>query len=179
VANPGDCSCVTFARHSYLFCPGATNWAFARARCREKGTDLAIITSAQENAFLLDHAGGMTRWIGANDRGESGISATLDCSSRCSRPGGSSTEGLWTWVDGPGNKERGAVFCEASPDSSKCPATSGGYANWSANEPTNAGNCTPFAECHEGEDCGALEGASGTWQDNTCGSNLPFICETY
>ncbi|KAK9538101.1 hypothetical protein VZT92_005658 [Zoarces viviparus] len=66
-----SCSC-------YLLSTRSGTWEESRKDCRDKGADLVIIDSLQEQKFLLsiitDHT-----WIGLSDRDE---------------------EGTWKWVDG-------------------------------------------------------------------------------
>jgi hypothetical protein len=54
-------------------------WAMARAQCQAIGGDLAIVTSATENAFLTSLLGANEAFLGGNDL---------------------TTEGAFVWVDG-------------------------------------------------------------------------------
>lgn len=185
IADPGDCTCVTFENHSYLFCPETLNWTKAREACRNKGTDLVVIDHAAENAFLVSQALGMSRWTGANDRGNNGSGTGLGplCDDTCRKPGlGGAQEGIWKWVDPLSGSDRGATFCEVvSNQDPTCAASSGKYTQWAADEPNNvhANKCQyPGDSCDEGEDCGVI-GPSGNWEDTVCSAKLPFICETF
>lgn len=183
IDDVGDCTCQSFNGHGYLFCPQTLSWERARRACRDKGLDLTIIDSAEENAFLAAQAGGKSRWMGANDRGNNGLGASLGplCDETCRKPIGSQ-EGTWKWVNALSDNERGATFCElASSQDPTCVPDSGRYTNWAASEPNNthASKCQyPGDSCDEGEDCGVIT-ASGTWQDNACSASLPFVCETF
>jgi hypothetical protein len=181
--DPGDCACTTFGAHTYLFCPDPKTWVDARAACRAKGSDLVIIESAEENAFVLSKSTGMTRWIGADDRGDDGKGTGLgaDCDATCRAPVGAQ-EGRWTWVNAISGDEHGTPFCAVSSSDATCAASGGAYENWAPNQPDNAhtDKCLyPADPCAEGEDCGALSGSDGTWSDDTCSSKLPYVCETY
>jgi hypothetical protein len=179
--DPGPCSCSEFNGHTYLTCPAAKSWAEARKACKGLGTDLAVIETGQENAHIAAKGGGMTSWIGANDRGEDGTGTGLltGCDATCRKPIGAA-EGTWKWVDTAGGKETGPAFCALSLETNQCPANSGTYANWGAGEPNNTHTekCIyPADPCAEGEDCGAITNG-GTWQDLECKASLPYICET-
>ncbi|KAK2840194.1 hypothetical protein Q5P01_013934 [Channa striata] len=65
------CSC-------YLFSTESGSWTKGRDDCRNRGSDLVVITSAEEQTFLSGFTKEST-WIGLSD-GEK--------------------EGTWTWVDG-------------------------------------------------------------------------------
>lgn len=166
---PTSCTEQTLAGHSYLFCVDKQQWAGARTECRKLGRDLAIIETAEENAFLTTHINGSIHWIGANDRGSNGLGS-------CRKSG---DEGTWRWVNPVSGSDQGTNFCNASSNSSSCNFILGQYMNWSPGEPNND-NCTcyPFAPCDEGEDCAAIS-ASGSWQDQGCRAALPYICESY
>lgn len=179
--NPGKCACSTFGGRSYLMCPDSVSWTEARKRCKALGTDLAVIDSPEENAHIVAKAGGMTRWMGAHDRGDNGVGTSLGpaCDATCRKPI-NAAEGTWKWIDPVGGGESGATFCTLSTETNQCPASVGKYANWAAGEPNNVHEkkCQyPADECAEGEDCAAI-GGSGTWQDAECKVSLPFVCET-
>jgi hypothetical protein len=172
-----NCTCAQYNNHSYLFCPDAVDWAGARERCRAQMGDLVVIDTAEENAFIQSQSGA-SRWIGANDRGQNGHPGFSDgCPGKCNKPT-MADEGVWKWVNAAGNNERGATFCEASEDSSRCGAS--GYMNWAPNEPNNADGfgCIPYTACGVGEDCAVMVG-DGTWQDVSCDVQQAFICESF
>ncbi|XP_074484216.1 C-type lectin domain family 4 member M-like isoform X2 [Sebastes fasciatus] len=69
------------------------SWDDSRRVCRQRGADLVIINSRQEQAFLTGFT--MQAWVGMTDREE---------------------EGTWVWVDGtPVNKD-GLIWAPGQPD---------------------------------------------------------------
>ncbi len=70
---------VTWNGHIYAFYETYRSWTTAKDMCEQLGGHLATITSAEEQAFLQNHAEGKGYWIGATDEKE---------------------EGQWEWVTG-------------------------------------------------------------------------------
>ncbi|KAK2840189.1 hypothetical protein Q5P01_013929 [Channa striata] len=67
-----------FKSSCYLLSTESGSWTKARDDCRNRGSDLVVITSAEEQTFLLEFTKEET-WIGLNDQ---------------------DAEGTWTWIDG-------------------------------------------------------------------------------
>ncbi|XP_075968444.1 CD209 antigen-like [Anarhichas minor] len=63
----------------YLLSNKSGSWEESRKDCRDKGADLVIIDSLQEQKFILSIVDTIYTWIGLSDRDE---------------------EGTWKWVDG-------------------------------------------------------------------------------
>ncbi|XP_075960961.1 C-type lectin domain family 4 member E-like [Anarhichas minor] len=79
-----SCSC-------YLLSTRSGSWEESRKDCRDKGADLVIIDSLQEQKFIKSIVTDRT-WIGLSDRDE---------------------EGTWRWVDGTPLTE---AYWEVPPD---------------------------------------------------------------
>ncbi|MBM4354955.1 MAG: C-type lectin domain-containing protein [Deltaproteobacteria bacterium] len=58
------CQALPFNGHVYYFCNANRTWGDARNWCKDQGTHLASISSAEEQAFLAAHLGGVSNWIG-------------------------------------------------------------------------------------------------------------------
>ena len=57
--------------YSYFTSTGI-NWADARLQCIARSSDIATITSLEENSLLLSLTSGSNCWIGINDRDNEG-----------------------------------------------------------------------------------------------------------
>ena len=152
---------------------------------------LVSIESAPENDFVQVHAGGVDRWIGANDLGQSdfnmfaGLSADLSMGLRlgvdagCKRIEGELGEGNWYWASKTTDHSNGTPLCALANASAKaCAAPAGQYQHWRANQPSNAG-CLCAGICTTGEDCGLMHATDGSWDDQSCSFGLAaFVCES-
>jgi len=71
------------------------------------------------------------------------------------------TEGEWRRADG-------VIFWRGGANGA---AVDGNYANWEAGQPSDAGKAS------ESEDCLTIGIAAGTWNDMSCDTALPYVCE--
>ena len=73
-----DFVCSTAAAPAYTFVRARRSWADARADCQSRGSDLATITTVEENAAAFAAVtagggyinGGVGTWIGLNDQAQ-------------------------------------------------------------------------------------------------------------
>jgi Lectin C-type domain len=185
------CTAQRFQDHDYMFCGESLGWNAARRKCRSFGMGLVSIESAAENAFVRSHAGGVDRWIGANDLGQSdfnlfaSLSADLSSGLRlgqdasCTRIQGDLGEGSWYWASKTTDYSNGAPLCAfATASATTCTAQEGQYQNWRADQPSNAG-CICAGLCAPGEDCGLMRAADGSWDDQSCSFvYAAYVCES-
>jgi hypothetical protein len=68
------------------------------------------------------------------------------------------TEGEWRWADG-------ITFWRAGD------AVAGRYTNWGDGKPNDSSSTT------EAEDCLTFDLSDGTWDDMSCETELPYVCE--
>ncbi|KAM9450006.1 uncharacterized protein Hap1MRO34_022484 [Clarias gariepinus] len=71
--------CFSFSSSLYFMSNEKKNWTESRQDCRDKGADLVIINSREEQESIVKQLGSFLVWIGLSDR---------------------ETQGEWKWVDG-------------------------------------------------------------------------------
>ncbi|XP_053335978.1 CD209 antigen-like protein C isoform X2 [Clarias gariepinus] len=71
--------CFSFNSSIYFVSNELKNWTESRQNCRDKGADLVIINSKEEQEFMVKQLGSFLVWIGLSK---------------------SDTQGEWKWVDG-------------------------------------------------------------------------------
>jgi hypothetical protein len=114
--SPPDTNCqgAVLAGTDYWFCTNDVTWEDARDRCRtQPGVDLASVTSAATNKFVVDRLK-KTSWLGGNDR---------------------RSEGEWRWAERP--SDDGALFWLGDEKGKKA---FGAYANFQQTEPDDTVN---------------------------------------
>ncbi|XP_075907454.1 CD209 antigen-like protein B [Nelusetta ayraudi] len=84
---------LLFASRCYYVSSQRTNWADSRRDCRRRGSDLVIIETRLEQAFLTGFAA--AAWVGMTDRRR---------------------EGTWVWVDGTLVDRRQLQWALGQPD---------------------------------------------------------------
>jgi len=156
--------CAGFALdgHGYMFCSDSVVRNDAAARCEAEGMHLAWIETAQENAFLVTaiqvanvpaaQEPEILTYIGGSDAAD---------------------EGVWIWR-GNGAITDSFQFWQGQAADNGGQAVAGSFANWSPTEPNNTDddeNCAVMSVL------GNNNREPGNWDDRTCASALPFVCE--
>ncbi|XP_067442036.1 CD209 antigen-like protein E [Thunnus thynnus] len=101
--------CKSFNNSFYYISSKTKNWEESRQDCKDRGADLVIINSKEEQAFISSY---YYHWIGLNDREE---------------------EGTWKWVDGSVLNSTGFWRSEPSGQVKHCVSTSNReLSNWNA-----------------------------------------------
>jgi hypothetical protein len=162
-ACPEDCQGFALKGRGYMYCAVEVAQATALARCSAQGMRLAWIETAEENAQIVanivaaplprpDDDAELLTYIGGSD---------------------AASEGVWRWV-GTDSIPDGVQFWQGTSADTGGQAVGGAFANWAPTEPNDTdGN----------EDCAALSaiGANnrepGNWDDRSCDTEFPFVCE--
>jgi hypothetical protein len=157
-------TCAGFALdgHGYMFCSDSVVREDAAARCQAEGMHLAWIETSQENTLLV------SRIRAAN------VPASQEPEILTYIGGSDSvTEGAWIWRGG-GTIPDSFQYWQGQSADDGGEAVAGAFANWSPTEPNDT---------DDDEDCAVMSVLGnnnrepGNWDDRSCGSELPFVCE--
>jgi hypothetical protein len=156
------CAGFVLDGHGYMFCSDSVVREAAAVRCEAQGMHLAWIETPEENASLV------TR-IQAADVPASQEPEIL------TYLGGSDadSEGVWVWRGGGAIPDSFQFWQGQAADSGGQPVA-GSFANWSPTEPNNTDgdeNCAVMSVL------GNNNREPGNWDDRSCDSELPFVCE--
>jgi len=161
-ACAGTCAGFALDGRGYMFCSDSVVGDAAAARCQAQGMHLAWIETAQENALLVSRIRAAD--VPASDEPE--ILTYI---------GGSDavTEDTWIWRGG-GTIPDSFQFWQGRAADDGGRAVAGAFANWSPTEPNDT---------DDDEDCAVMSVLGnnnrepGNWDDRSCNSELPFVCE--
>ncbi|HVZ30788.1 MAG TPA: C-type lectin domain-containing protein, partial [Polyangiaceae bacterium] len=158
-----DCQGFALKGRGYMYCAVELNQATALARCSAQGMRLAWIETAEENAQIVANI----------------VAAPLprpdDDAELLTFIGGSDavSEGVWRWV-GTESIPDGAQFWQGTSADTGGQAIGGAFANWAPSEPNDTdGN----EDCAAVSAIGANNREPGNWDDRSCDTELPFVCE--
>lgn len=162
--------------HYYEFVSGSLTWAQAKEAAERRTFNgltgyLATITSAEENAFIVDKTGEAAAWVGGSDDFQE-INLVTD--EGFDDQGDS--EGLWHWVTGP---EAGTKFWDNNVQDPRISDGDEGfyYQNWNnslnnaswGSEPNNSSSAEHYLQLTVGLD--------GNWNDLRDTQTLPYVVE--
>ncbi|XP_053319834.1 hepatic lectin-like [Spea bombifrons] len=91
---------IQFEGSCYYIHSRKSTWMNARSVCKTKGSDLVVITSEEEQHFLMINTNGKDQrfWIGLHDMDD---------------------EGTWTWVDGTDYEKSYKFWMKGQPNDYK------------------------------------------------------------
>ena len=161
--------------HYYKFVSASLKWSEAKAAAASSSFNgltgyLATITSAEENAFIVEKTGGTSAWVGGSDDYEH-INLATGTSTFANI---TESEGHWYWVTGP---EAGTEFWDEHGAPSSDGRISGQFQYWNnainqdgwGAEPNNSGSAEHYTQL--------LVGGTGNWNDLPNGSLLSYVIE--
>lgn len=163
--------------HYYKFVNSSVSWTAAKAAAGSDSFNgltgyLANVTSAEENAFIVEKTGGSSSWVGATDE-YSQINAATGLTTFANQ---SAAEGHWYWVTGP---EAGTEFWDEAGNTSASAdgRIAGKFQYWNnainqggwGAEPNNSGSSEHYLQL--------LVGGTGNWNDLPNTSTLPYVIE--
>jgi len=157
-----DCAGFALEARGYMFCAESVDRAEAVALCELEGLRLAWIETSEENAFLIESIA--TADVPAPDEEE--ILTHIGGSD-------SGSEGSWSWR-GTDEIADGFQYWQGTSADDGGQPVSGAFANWSPTEPNDTDG---------DEDCAVISvlgnnnRVPGNWDDRSCDTELPFVCE--
>jgi hypothetical protein len=163
----------------YEFVQASLTWTEAKAAAANATFNglsgyLATITSAEENAFIVEKTGGSESWVGGSDA-FSQINAATGETTFANQ---AASEGRWYWVTGP---EAGTQFWDHNQTGEARRISDGGdgvlYQNWNNSlnnsgwgaEPNNSGTTEHYLQLRVG--------GLGNWNDLPNTSKLSYVIE--
>lgn len=158
---PDGCQAFVVAARSYVFCAEAAAQGVARQRCADVQMNLTWIESPEENAALVQAIVDL------------GVTTGLDELLVQMGASDADEEQAWVWVDN-GVVTGGFQFWQGPGADDGGEPVDDAYQNWGDGEPNDD---------NDGEDCAVLSVLGdanrdpGQWDDRSCDTGAPFVCE--
>ena len=164
--------------HYYEFVTATVSWTAAKAAAANKRFNgltgyLATITSAEENAFIVEKTGGSAAWVGGSDE-FSQINAATGETTYANQ---TASEGKWYWVTGP---EAGTQFWDHTKSGAARLIPDGNgvrYQNWNNSFNNPAWGAEPNNSSTSEHYLQLLVGGDGNWNDLPNTSTLSYVVE--